>query len=353
MRESSQYVFVPAYVDAVPLLESLGATGLIIENSEAWTLVVVVDREELEEEPLPLLLSYDFSAEKGFELRAFKEGELAAKIVVSADSPPRATFLADEWVEHDLLTKKTAKDLDSRLKKGGFTAATVRDEVAKAFGFRAEATLRGADLENNLEALRKRFGAAEYLLEGAQQEWEGDEDDADDEDEEEEISVAASKKAPEPPKKTTSSGKISLKEAEEISRAFRDAAPLLKPAVEATEADVDLASCPTPRAWLDAKNRIDPARASAAVVAELERTVREGRFPGSGDSATVVREAAAMLLARCLHAQNEDDMESVLEGHLAKAKTHDERSAWEASIARYQVLRKGKGAPKKPAKSRY
>lgn len=351
MRESSQYVFIPAYVDAVPLLESLGATGLIIENSEAWTLVVVVDRDELEEEPLPLLLSYDFSTEKGFELRAFKEGELAAKVVVSADSPPRATFLADEWVEHDLLTKKTAKDLDSRLKKGVFSAATVRDEVAKAFGFRVEATLRGADLENDLESLRKRFGAAEYLLEGAQQEWEGDEDGEDQDDEDAVTSVGATK-APEPPKKT-SSGKISLKEAEEISRAFRDAAPLLKPAVEATAADVDLASCPTPRAWLDTKNLIDPARASAAVIAELERTVREGRFPGAGDSAVVVREAAAMLLARCLHAQNEDDTESVLAAHLAKATTHDERSAWEASVARYRALRKGKGAPKKPAKSRY
>ena len=90
---------------------------------------------------------------------------------------------------------------------------------------------------------------------------------------------------------------VTAAEMADLSRSFRAAKPLAVEPAQASGPDVDLAACTTARAWLDARSRVVPEQASPAVLRELERVVREGRF--EGDAAVVVREAAAMLLARC------------------------------------------------------
>ena len=105
----------------------------------------------------------------------------------------------------------------------------------------------------------------------------------------------------------------------------------------ADQNDVDLAAAPDAATWLALRRPIDPAQASARLVRELERTVREGRFPREGERALVVREAAAMLLGRCIAAQRGKAGEAWLTGRRDAAASAEERAAWEIAEARYRT----------------
>ena len=352
MSEFSQYFLVRGAVDGVELLEQLRATGFVIPNRAPWTLIVSPDAEDLEDSQLPLMLAYSFAADHEFELRAYKNGELVARLSARTEGGPTYKFRAEEWVEHQLMPEKIAMMLEAIFKKGAFTHRSIRDEVSRLLGFRAEPQLRGEDLIDQIEELSERFQNGVFVRDGKRvvrgQETaepsidDVDDDLIDDEDEQEDekpkktAKAEKSAKAEKPAKKKAT---ISAEEGRELARAFKNAAPLTaKPAANLDE--VDFAGCTTPRAWLDAKNLVDPARASANVQKELERTVREGRFAGTGDPETVVREAAAMLLARCYFSQDVKNAEAIFIAHETAAQSNAERSAWTAAIGRYRALKK-------------
>jgi hypothetical protein len=135
---------------------------------------------------------------------------------------------------------------------------------------------------------------------------------------------------------------MARREMDEIASAFRNAAPIEHAAAEGA-GEVDLAACKNARAWLDARKRVDPARASAAVMLELERVIRDNRFSSEGDIAVVAREAAAILLARCLKAKKRADAAAYLAAREAEARGAAESAAWSVA-SKYFAKLDGKAA---------
>ena len=86
-----------------------------------------------------------------------------------------------------------------------------------------------------------------------------------------------------------------------------------------------------------------PARASAAVMLELERVIRDNRFSAEGDIALVAREAAAILLARCLKAKKRADAAAYLSARETEARGAAESSAWSVA-SKYFAKLDGKAA---------
>jgi len=199
------------------------------------------------------------------------------------------------------------------------------------------AFLNGGQLLDSRDDLEMRFPEGRLFVDGKVVQREDPLDGID-------AILDAEKKAP-----SSSRGKPKLtrvvmarREMDEIASAFKNSAPLERTAAESA-GDVDLAACKNARAWLDARKRVDPARASAAVMIELERVIRDNRFSAEGDIAVVAREAAAILYARCLKAKKRADAAKHLAAREAEARNTAESSAWNVA-SKYFAKLDGKAA---------
>jgi hypothetical protein len=92
-------------------------------------------------------------------------------------------------------------------------------------------------------------------------------------------------------------------EAAELTQAFLHARTDPSRPAPVAGAEGQLATATNATAWLAVRRTIDPARVAADVMKELVDVIHVGRFASEGERATVVREAAAMLLGRALKAQ--------------------------------------------------
>jgi len=97
--------------------------------------------------------------------------------------------------------------------------------------------------------------------------------------------------------------RIAPAEAAELSATFKHARTEPGRAEVVAGAEKQLAKASNASEWLAIRRTIDPARVAADVMTELVSVIRQGRFANEGERATVVREAAAMLLGRALKAQ--------------------------------------------------
>jgi hypothetical protein len=317
---------------------------VIAPHESPWTVVVVDDLPDLASRRPPCLLGYVYAADHGFDLSLFVAGERVARLSAASDVGHRyALHGGAAFVEHRVWSRDEQAAIERLLASRDWCHDDVRDKVAKAAGFKVEAWLAWRFLEHDgWDLLEQRFPDG-VLLEGGVRHVRDDEAELDEllhaEDAARAAKAAAAGKsagnrrgkapARRGGAKANAGPRASFTAAEgrALSEAFRDAAPLVAEHVEKV-GDVDLAACATPRAWLDTKKRIDPNAATDAVVAELERTVREGRFHEDADRATVVREAAAMVLGRCI-AKRAVHPAAWLEARRAAAASDAERAAWD------------------------
>jgi hypothetical protein len=366
VSESSHYALVREAFDAVVAWATANKlTAVIAPHLAPWTLVVVEDLDDLASRRPPLALGYVYAADHGFDLSLLVHGKRVTRL--SAASEVGHRYKLDNgaaFVEHGVWTREQHGALERLLASKQWHHEDVRDVVAKLAGFKVEDWLAWRYLEHDgWDLLDQRFPDAVHLVRGVphvrDDEAELDEllraEDADRSTQPRSAAKAAKATlaALAPSAKRPSEGRQGAKgapavagagkgtakgqgkrpvlftaeEGRAIAEAFRNAAPVVADRVEKV-GHVDLAACTTPREWLDAKKRIDPKNATDAVVAELERTVREGRFLEDGDRAAVVREAAAMVLGRCL-AQRAIDRVAWLETRRAAASSDAERAAWD------------------------
>jgi hypothetical protein len=96
--------------------------------------------------------------------------------------------------------------------------------------------------------------------------------------------------------------RIAPAEAAELTATFQHARTDLSRPETVAGAERQLATATNATAWLAVRRTIDPARVTNEVIVELVDVIRNGRFLDEGERATVVREAAAMLLGRALKA---------------------------------------------------
>jgi hypothetical protein len=275
---------------------------------------------------LPTCLLYDFAADHGFNLMLLVDGNARARVTAANEVGRRAIFSSKQWVDEKILAKTVAAKLATFLDEEEWTHADARDRVAAAIGFPVTSWLSWEYVERDggvasLELFQKfpnaiRFANGEHKAlvnpldavdQGVEAILRREENDA----------------KPAAPKKILGLGAA---EAKSISAAFREAAPLVAGPKDLV-AFVDLAACANGRAWLDAKKKIDPAKATDEVIEQLRIVVDEGRFASEGDRAIVVREAAAMLLAKCLRQQKIDAKKWIKAAR--KTKTPAATTAWE------------------------
>ena len=103
--------------------------------------------------------------------------------------------------------------------------------------------------------------------------------------------------------KAAAIARIAPAEAVELSATFQHARTEPARAAVVAGAERELAKAASASDWLALRRTIDPARVADDVMTELVSVIRAGRFANEGERATVVREAAAMLLGRALKAQ--------------------------------------------------
>ncbi len=122
-------------------------------------------------------------------------------------------------------------------------------------------------------------------------------------------------------------GRIAPAEAVALSATFQHARTEPAKAAVVAGAERELAKAANASDWLALRRTIDPARVADDVMAELVSVIRVGRFADEGERATVVREAAAMLLGRALKAQGATAATvTKLRGHVA---TPAEQACWD------------------------
>ncbi len=339
MSEFSDYLLLRAPTDPHEELVRLAATGLVMPTRGGWSVIVSPERETFVQGGLQLVLLVDYAADHGLEVRVYVRGKLSARLSASSQAGRKSKFAQDEWVDLRVLDRPSAARLDARLRTTTWTHAQIRDELAEVLGVDLPRFIGGRDLAPLRDDLVDTFPEADYFVDGRRKPW-GDVTSPPGATANsmsiallERVMAEADAAASTPAPKARKSAKVSAREGKELAEAVRNA-----PSVEATApvlslGDVDLAACATPRAWLDAKRQIDPARASAGVIAELERTVRVGRFLDAGDSAQVVREGAAMLLGRCLAAQRGASAGPWLTAQESAASGPVERAAWGCAVS--------------------
>jgi hypothetical protein len=124
---------------------------------------------------------------------------------------------------------------------------------------------------------------------------------------------------------------VTAKELRDLSRSFARA-----PEYFVARPDIgfmDLAQCSSPRQWLDARRAVDPARATAELISELERTVDGNRFSDDNEMSIVVKESAAMLLGKALAAQRGTTSAiAYLSAARDRATSTEAQNAWELAI---------------------
>jgi len=320
MSDFSKYLLFQRSSEPAALLARLRVTGLVVPNLDPWLLVLTTAHNRVRDKGL-LVLELDYAADHGLRLRVFQLGRVIAELKAESEVELRASFEPAPWVQCGLLKRAASQAIARLLARDDWHHEEARDAVAKRIGFRPVSFLRPEDLKTRLGELRERFPGAVFVREGVSAPLDGALESV--ERAEIEAILEAERRAPVRRVKPPPVEVVNAAEMAELSRFFRVAKPLgLEPA-EAPGPDVDLAACATARAWLDARSRVVPEQASPAVLRELERVVREGRF--EGDAAVVVREAAAMLLARCLAAQRGAESEAWLTAQRDGASSEAER----------------------------
>lgn len=341
MSEFSDYLLLRAPIDPHEELVRLSATGLVLPSRGGWSVVVSPERETFVQGGLPLVLLVDYAAEHGLEVRVYVRGKLSARLSVSSAQGRKSKFAQDEWVDLRVLDRPAAARLDAKLRTMTWTHAEIRDELAAVLGVDLPRHVGGRDLAPLRADLADTFPEGDYFVDGRRKPWGGVVSPPGATANSMSIALLervmaeadAEAATPRPKKGAGKAPKISAREGKELADAVRSAPSVEATAPALTSGDVDLAACATPRAWLDAKRTIDPARASAGVIAELERTVRAGRFLDAGDSAVVVREGAAMLLGRSLAAQRGASAGAWLQAQSEAARSPAERAAWDCAIS--------------------
>ncbi|MBX3157134.1 MAG: hypothetical protein KF773_14255 [Deltaproteobacteria bacterium] len=338
MSEFSAYLVVQepaaAVVDRVC---ARGVSAVVLPTDGAWTIVVCGELDDVLPIPFPSLLSYAYAADHGFQLELFVAGRRAGRLTAASEVGHRWRFEPKPWVEHGVLTAPVAKQLGALLASEQWDHESVRDQVAAVLGFPAESWLSFQYLVHDGDDVLERFPGAVWIERGKRKTVKAPPTAA----------TAAAKvmdalKAPPAGDKKPAKAKaaaatggkkperrlaMSNEELRDLSNSFAGAAPVAAPAAKGNAASVDFAQCRTSREWLDAKKLVDPKIASDDVLAELERTIREGRFADEGERAVVVREAAAMLLGRCL-ASRKMDRAAWLRSRAGTATSPEERATW-------------------------
>ena len=336
MSDFSKYLLFQRAAEPGALLARLGVTGIVVPNRDPWLLVVSTAHERVRDES-PLVLEVDYAADHGLYLGLFARGHRVAKLTAESEVGRRASFEPAPWVKHGLLKPAGSQAITRLLARDDWHHEDVRDVAAKRLGFRAESFLRPEDLETRRDELRRRFPDAVFVRDGAPAPWVEDHVDIDlaeiDAILEAERRAPVRRVKPPPPVEVVSAAEMA-----DLSRSFRAVRSLAVESAQPSGPEVDLAACTTARAWLDARSRVVPEHALPAVLRELERVVREGRF--EGDAAVVVREAAAMLLARCLAAQRGAESEAWLTAQRDAASSEAERSAWDTALARWLTAKR-------------
>lgn len=326
MSEFSRYLLIHEPIERVLRLAAIRrASGLVIPVDDNWSAVVGPHLDRLAKD-LPTCLLYDFAEDHGFNLMLLVDGNPRARVTAASEAGRRANFSAKQWVDEKFLTKTSAAKLAAYFEEEKWTHADACDRVAEAIGFPVtswlswEYVLSDGGVES-LELFQKfpkaiRFANGEHKalvnpLHSVDQGVEAI------------LRREENEDKPAPKKKVLGLGAA---EAKSISAAFREAAPLVAGPKDLV-AFVDLAACENGRAWLDAKKKIDPAKATDEVIEQLRIVVDEGRFGNEGDRAVVVREAAAMLLAKCLKQRKIDAKKWIKAAR--KTKTPAAVAAWE------------------------
>jgi hypothetical protein len=338
MSEFSRYLLLREDVDVVAaFVERERATALVVQNQHGFTVLASPQHDAFVASDRFLWITYDFAGDHGFVLEVHDKGARVARLEARSEVERVSKFERSGFVVRTLLSARSAVAIDARLKKADWSHRDIRDLVAREMGFEPVAFLNGGQLLDSRDDLEMRFPEGRLLVDGKVVPREDPLEGVD-------AILDAEKKAP-----PSARGKPKLtrvvmarREMDEIASAFRNAAPLEREAPEGL-GDVDLAACKNARAWLDARKRVDPARASAAVMLELERVIRDDRFSAEGDIALVAREAAAILLARCLKAKKRADAAKYLAAREAEARGADESSAWSVA-SKYFAKLDGKAA---------
>jgi hypothetical protein len=344
MSDFSKYLLFRTADRPEELLQRLRVTGIVVPNLDPWRLVLTVAHDRVRDEA-PLVIEVDYAADHGLWLRVFQLGRRVAELTAASEVGHKASFKAGPWVTRGLLTKDQAQATKGLLARDDWNHRDVQAIMAKRIGFRPASFLRPEDLDARRGELRERFPEAILVQEGVSAPLAESPETVDPTSLE--ALLDAQRLAPMQPVKPRAPAEkghfteAELAEMEELSLAVhsglaaRAAKRLSADAATQPGATIDLAACTTPRAWLDARSRVVPAEASAAVLRELERVVREGRF--EGDAAVVVREAAAMLLARCLAAQRGDESEGWFTAQRDAAGSEAEKGAWDIALARLET----------------
>ena len=338
MSEFSRYLLLREDVDVVAaFVERERATALVVQNQHGFTVVASPQHDAFVASHRFQWISYDFAGDHGFVLEVHEKGARVARLEAASEAGRKSKFERGGFVARTLLSARSAVAIDARLKKDDWTHHDIRDLVAREMGFEPVAFLNGGQLLDSREDLEMRFPEGRLLVDGKRVEREDPLDGID-------AILDAEKKTPPSAKGKAKLPRVVMarREMDEIASAFKTAAPLERASAEGV-GDVDLAACKNARAWLDARKRVDPARASAAVMLELERVIRDNRFSAEGDIALVAREAAAILLARCLKAKKRADAAKYLASREAEAKGSAESSAWSVA-AKYFAKLDGKAA---------
>lgn len=333
MSEFTQYLLVREPTErTLELARTAKLTAVVVPNRAPWTLVVVPELDDDVVKAFPCCVSYDYAEDHGVGFAVYAGGRLRGRLSAASEVGHRHKFDAGAWTEQKLLSAKQAAAFTALLAGEEWSHDEVRDQMVEALKFDLEDWISWRLIAEEWPELLERFPAAVRLDKGApfapkKARPEGN--------------VAALLKAEaaaaEPAPAATGKKKkpkstplaMSAEESRAIAETFKHSAPIA-PQTQPKDlvAEVDLAMCTSSREWLDAKKRIDPKTATDRMVAELERTIRDGRFAAEGERAAVVREAAAMLLGRCVAARGLDRVRWV-EARRSTAKTAEERAAWD------------------------
>jgi hypothetical protein len=326
MSEFSRYLLIHEPMERALRLAALRrASGLLIPLEKMWSAVVGPTLDRLAKD-LPTCFLYDFAADHGFNLMLIVDGSPRARVTAANEVGRHANFSAKQWVDEKILTKTSATKLATYLDEEKWTHHEARDRVAAEIGFPVVSWLSWEMIEKDggVESVElfQKFPAAIRFAHGVQSKL-VDPSASVDKGVEAILRREENEDKPATPKKVLGLGAA---EAKSLSAAFRDAAPLAPPPKDLV-AFVDLNACENARAWLDAKKRVDPAKATDEVIEQLRSVVDEGRFSNEGDRAIVVREAAAMLLAKVLRQRKIDTKKWIKNAR--KTKTPAAVAAWE------------------------
>ena len=322
MSEFTQYLLVSEPAESVLIsARAHHLSVVVVPTTSQWTVVVCAQLDAEAVSAFANCVSYDYAEDHGVGFALYVDGRRRGRISAASEVGHRWKFDASAWIERGLLTAPQATHLAKLLEGEDWNHDDVRDRIARDLGLVVVSWVSWDLVERDWDGFVERFPSATRLTAGAPYA-------PTQPDETSRLESPDNIRATAQKHETKSTlFAMTAEESRAIAESFRQAAPLVAAPRELV-ADVDLAGCASSREWLDAKKRIDERAATDGVLAELERTVREGRFVGEGERGAVVREAAAMLLGRCL-AHRAIDRALWLEPRRRAATSAVERAAWD------------------------